>query len=57
MILRIDYDDREEFPWLIVYGDDEAKGLHLWGAYRTRKGAQRELDRIEILLAFFGVLE
>ena len=42
---RIIYDDRRDFPWVIVYGYD-----HEWGAFRTRKGALRELEQLLHLL-------
>ena len=50
MIPRIVYDDREEFPWLLIYGNDQ-----VWAKFRTRKGAERELRRIDLLLEEYGV--
>lgn len=50
MLPRIVYDDRCRFPWKIVYGDGR-----VWARYRTRKGAERALRRIDALLETFGV--
>ena len=44
MLVRILYDDREKFPWVLWAGD------MLWGKYRTREGAIRTKHRLQRFL-------
>ena len=38
--MRIIYDDREKFPWMVECGD------HRVANFRTRYGAEREMERL-----------
>ena len=52
---RITYDDREEFPWLIRYG---LGGAEVWAKYRTRQGAERDLERLlRFVKTYYGEAE
>ncbi len=44
-MIRIQYDDREEFPWIVW------AGTILWAKYRTRRGALHAKSRLESLVA------
>ena len=39
------YDDRERFPWILMYGDG-----YIWGKYRTRTGALKMQNKLEWFL-------
>ncbi len=47
---RIQYDDREKFPWLVWVGS------FLWGKFRGLKGARNAVRRLNELLEEVGVI-
>lgn len=46
---HIIYRDDLEFPWVLIYGADQ-----VWARYRNRKGAERDLRRINKLLDYLN---
>jgi hypothetical protein len=46
--VRVTYDDRRKFPWVVMWGED-----HEWANYRTHLAAQDEASRLRDICDVF----
>lgn len=46
--VRVNYDDSQVFPWVLVYGE-----CHIWARYGTRENAMEEAKKLRDIFVVF----